>query len=121
MAEGVRIEGLEPLIAGLKRLEPLVAAGLKVELKKAGDLVRADAQQRFEGTSPESAMGYRVYLRQAGSRVDVEQSLSRVTGLRPDWGALQMRRALIPALEEKQDQLFSAAERMIQEVGDRVA
>jgi hypothetical protein len=48
--------------------------------------------------STRSAAGYKVRVRQRG--VAVEQSLKRTTGLHPEWGAYQMRHALLPALDE---------------------
>lgn len=82
---------------------------LREELRAAGGKVRDEAQNRFESYSPKSALGYRVYVR-AGLRIDVEQSISRTTGLHPEFGALQMRQALLPSLGDKQDEIFADVE-----------
>jgi hypothetical protein len=83
--------------------------------RNVGELVRVDAQQRFNRYSSVSAAGYRVRVRQRG--VAVEQSLRKTTGRRPDWGARQMVDALIPALDSKQ----TAVERRMEEAIDLVA
>jgi hypothetical protein len=67
-------------------------------LREAGSVVRRDATDRFDAYSTKSAHGYRVVVRSRG--VAVEQSLRKTTGRNPQWGALQMRRALLPALHE---------------------
>jgi iron uptake system EfeUOB component EfeO/EfeM len=40
--------------------------------------------------------------------VYVEQSARKVTGLRGDYGSLQMTRGLEPALDEKTDEVFES-------------
>ncbi len=120
MPDGIAVEGITQLMAGLSAFAPEVAAGLRVELKNAGDKVRAEAQERFNIYDPKSAAGYRVYLRAGGARVDVEQSIGRTTGAHPEWGSLQMRQALIPSLSDKQEELFAAADRMIEKLGERL-
>lgn len=84
--------------------------------RKVGDIVKVDAAARFESYSPHSAAGYRTRVRQTG--VAVEQSLRKTTGLRPDWGATQMRIALLPALEAKATQVEHEFEHAIDVVAD---
>jgi hypothetical protein len=43
----------------------------------------------------------------------VEQSLRKVTGLRPDWGATQMRKGLLPALSSKQNEVEAEFEKAL--------
>ncbi len=66
--------------------------------------------------SQKSAAGYRVRVRQRG--VAVEQSLRKTTGTRSDFGELQMRQALLPALEANEDRVESAMEAAIDTVAD---
>ena len=54
----------------------------------------------------DSASGFRTRVRQRG--VSVEQSKKKHGGKRPDYGALQMRRALLPALDTKQEEVVEA-------------
>jgi hypothetical protein len=53
-------------------------------------------------------------VRQRG--VSVEQSKKRVTGKRGDYGALQMTRALLPAMADKEDETIKAFEHALDEV-----
>lgn len=78
--------------------------------------VKRRATQLFMSTDARSASKYGVSVRRTGI-VAVEQRLRRVTGKRGDYGALQMRRALIPAGEMEVD---TAAEMMAEAV-ERIA
>lgn len=100
MAEAtVNVRGLKELQRDLRKANGEVAKQVRDELRAAAEPVRAQAQTLFSGVDERSASGYRVAVRARG--VAVEQKLRRSTGLRPDFGQLQMRRALIPALEAK--------------------
>jgi hypothetical protein len=56
-----------------------------------------------------------VRVRQRG--VAVEQSRRRTTGLRPDFGVLQMQRALLPALDTKQSEVVDKVEQLLDTLG----
>jgi hypothetical protein len=72
---------------------------MRPALRRAAEPVRAQAAALFSRYDPHSAAGYKVRVRARG--VAVEQSLKRTTGLHPSFGSLQMRQALLPALEDK--------------------
>lgn len=93
----------------LRNLIPEVAAVAKEELRKGGEIVRGDAVQRFSKYSAISAEGFKVRVR-AGGLVRVEQSKRKTTGRRPDFGALQMTRALLPARDAKQEEVAAGLE-----------
>lgn len=95
--------------------DKLLAKELRSELREAGDIVRDDAAPRFAGISPKSAAGYRTVVRARG--VAVEQRLGRTTGLRPDFGALQMRKALEPAVDAKQSEVIEQVDGMLDRLG----
>ena len=99
MAQTVKVTGAKELERGFRQMRKQVLRELRPELRKAGELVRTEASTLFSSIDARSAAGYKVRVRAKG--VAVEQSLRKVTGLRGDYGALQMRRALIPALEAK--------------------
>lgn len=80
-------------------------------LRDAAQPVRAEAQSRFSPISPGSAAGYRVVVRQRG--VAVEQSRRRTTGKRPDFGRLQLARALFPALDSKQEEVIEGVDKVL--------
>jgi hypothetical protein len=91
---------------------------VKLGLRDGGDIIRLDAGKKFRRNVSGSGVGrtadgFRTYVR-AGGIVSVEQSLGKTTGLRPDWGALQMTQGLLPAREEKLDEV---AERIEDGVG----
>jgi hypothetical protein len=83
--------------------------------REVGDDVRKDSATRLTKYSPRSAARIRTVVRRRG--ISVEQTLRRTTGLRPDFGALQMRRALVPALDDN----APALERKLEHAMDRVA
>src|SRR5262252_9640675 len=94
--ETIVVKGWKELIRASRQAEPNTRRELRAAFREAGDLVRSDAAARFTPIDARSAAGYKVRIRQRG--VAVEQSLRKTTGKRPDYGALQMRRALLPAL-----------------------
>ena len=89
---------------------------VRVALATAGEEVRreSDALTSQQLRSPRSGHGYRVRVRKNG--VFVEQSLRKRTGLRPDWGATQMRRSLVPALEDNKEKTEVFFEKAMEEV-----
>jgi hypothetical protein len=86
------------------------------ELRQVGDIVRRDAVRFFSPVNAHSAGGYRTRVRQRG--VAVEQSIRKTTGLHPEWGSLQMRRALLPALMSNEDTLTRGLEQALDRVAD---
>jgi hypothetical protein len=110
----IDVKGLQELRAALKEAD----GGLKDfrgELVKAGEPVREEATAlgaRFAGIGP-----YRVRAR--GATVSVEQSASKVTGQRGDFGALQMRVVLEPALDARQQEVVSVLEEVVAGLIDR--
>lgn len=98
MAQGLRVKGYRELLRACDRASKDIKREVRSALRAVGEIVRARASSLFEDASPKSAAGYRVRVRQRG--VAVEQSLRRTTGTRPDFGALQMREALVPGLED---------------------
>ena len=115
MAERFRIKGYRELLRACNRAEKETKKEVRDTFRKVGDIVRVGATERFRSIDARSAEGYRTRVRQRG--VAVEQSLRRTTGLRPDFGSLQMRDALEPALEAKSDDV----EREMEDALDKVA
>ena len=108
------VSGFKELVAASKSLIPAEQKEVRAAFARSGEIVRSDAAQRFNKYNARSAAGYRVRVRQRG--VEVDQSLRKTTGLRPDYGALQMRRALLPALYAKQDEVVAEFEKALDEV-----
>ena len=94
----VRVQGLRELQRDLKRIgEKDLQKGIDTELRKVGMIVAEDARGRFGRYDVRSAAGFRPRTRGFG-RVVVEQRRRKTTGQHPEFGSLQMRRALLPAL-----------------------
>ena len=87
---------------------------LREGLKKAAEPVRQEAAALFQRYDARSAAGYRVAVRARG--VSVEQSRRRTTGQHPEFGALQMRRALLPALASREEQVLRGVENVLDDL-----
>jgi hypothetical protein len=83
----------------------------------AAQPVRARASELFSRYDGRSAAGYKVRVRARG--VAIEQSLRRTTGEHPQFGSLQMRTALLPALAEEGDNVRQAIGNMVDTAGIR--
>lgn len=108
---GGRVEGYTELLVKLKALPAAQQKTLKVAYRKAGQAIADDGSRRIQALDPPSdktAAGYRVYVRLRG--LEVDQTLRKTTGLRPDWGKTQMRYGLVPALEDNRDQVIADVE-----------
>jgi hypothetical protein len=99
----VRVHGLREVNAAFRKVDLQLAKDFGEDLKKAAEPVVRDAKAKeiWRGASINT-----IRAKRSGPRVFVEQSARKKTGLRPDFGALQMRRALEPALEENADEVF---------------
>jgi len=118
MARGaatIEVQGWKELVRASRQLEPNTRRELAKAFREVGEHVRSDAAAMFAPIDARSAAGYRLRVRQRG--VAVVQSLRKTTGKRPDYGALQMRRALLPALDtheaETMQRLEDALDRVI--------
>lgn len=111
------VKGADDLERAFKQVRKETLKELRPALRKAAEPVRAEAARRFAPINPESAEGYKVRVRIRG--VAVEQSRRRTTGTRADFGRLQMREALIPALDAKQQFVLDTVEEMVDDVGRR--
>lgn len=89
---------------------------MRAALREVAEPVRAEAASLFSTVDPRSAAGYRVRVRQRG--VSVEQSLRKTTGQHPEYGALQMREALLPALARKEREIEQGMEEAIDRIAD---
>lgn len=118
MKQTLRVRGLREFQRALAKADKDTKKRVKEKLAEAGEVVRDDAARRFEPINPKSASRYRVSVRQRG--IWVQQSLRKTTGLRPDYGGLQMREALLPALEENEEEIVRSFERAIDRIADEL-
>jgi hypothetical protein len=112
----IRVEGLREVTAAFRQVDRSLATSLGDDLKKAAEPVAESARRkvtRFQGASVGT-----IRAKRSGPNVVVEQSARKVTGLRGDFGALQMRKVLEPALDENEDKVFSEVERVLDKYAD---
>ncbi len=108
------VRGYKEFLQAAKNAGTATNHEVRAAFREAGELVRADAAQRLTKYSTTSAAGLKVRVRQRG--VAVEQSLRKTTGAHPQYGSLQMRKALLPALAKEAD----AVELKFEEALDKV-
>lgn len=113
----IKVEGLRELIARgdnavNKDMRKLVRGGLR----KAAEPARREAARLFTKYDRESAARFAVTVRKTGV-VNVEQRLRRTTGLRPDFGRLQIRKALLPGFQNTYPEVVSSMQRQVDEIG----
>ncbi len=120
MAQGetLRITGLKELIAVSDAAGKKTKKDVRDRLRKVAQPVLADAREKLHEYSPKSAARLGISVRRTGI-VSVEQRLKKTTGRRPDFGPLQMRKALIPALEENTVRIEMEFEKALDDIADR--
>ena len=120
MASGttVRVEGLRQLLRATDAADKETKKFVRTELRKVAEPVRDEAQSLFQDVSAKSAARYGISVRKVGT-VSVEQRLRRTTGKRPDFGSLQMRTALGPALDSKADEVVEKFDEALERIGNR--
>lgn len=118
MQGGLKVTGIREFQRALAKGDKEQRKQISGVFKEVGEIVRERGASLFSGIDAGSAAGFRTVVRQRG--VEVEQRKRRVTGKRGDYGALQMRRALVPALEEKQGDVVDAFEDALDKVIDIV-
>ena len=111
----IRVTGYTQVVKGLKDVDKATRKAVRDDLRHAGDDVKQGAAARFARYDTRTAAGYRTYVRQRG--VSVEQSLRKTTGRHPQFGTLQMVRALIPSLDANEEKTAAAVEESL----DRIA
>jgi hypothetical protein len=112
----VKVKGLREFMRATAKADKETKKVVREKLKEAADIVRVEASSRFRPISARSAAGYRTRARIGGAFV--EQSLRKTNRKHPTYGALQMRRALEPALEAKSDEVERRLEKGIDELAD---
>lgn len=115
--ETLRVRGYRELLAACDRAGKDSKREVRATLRAVGEIVRSEAEALFDPYNARSARGYRVRVRARG--IAVEQSLRRTTGKHPEYGALQMNKALLPARARKGEEIDAAFEVALDRVADR--
>ena len=104
MAQAYRVVGLRELLHATDAMGKDTKKLVRGALREAAEPVRADAAARFLRYDEKSARKYGISVRRTGV-VSVEQRLKKSANQarrRRNFGPLQMRKALVPALEDNQ-------------------
>ena len=116
--ETIRLHGYREFMRVTRKAERETKGKIDARMREAGDIVRADAYQRFQRYDEKSASGFRVRARVGG--IFVEQKLRKTTGQHPEYGELQLSRALEPALVSKENEVVANLEKALDELADIV-
>ena len=115
-----KVKGLREFLAAADAAEDRATKKLvRDELRRAAEPVREMAQDLLGRLTPEPTdTRYGISVRRVGT-VTVERRRRKTTGQRPDWGSIQMREALEPALETEQGEVISRLEEAVDRIADR--
>lgn len=113
----VRIRGLREFQSAIRRASAESRKTVRDGLKEAARPV-VEAAKAKEGRWAGASIGT-IGPRVTGRSVFVTQRARKVTGLRGDFGALQMKDAFIPALEENQEEVVHEVEKAFDRMLDR--
>lgn len=116
-APTIKVKGLRELVraadAAGKETKKIVRDRLRIVAKP----VHRDAQQKLSRYDTYSASRLGISIRRTGM-VAVEQRLRRTTGAHPQFGALQMAEALVPALDENTEEVVREFEKALDDIAD---
>lgn len=100
-AETIKVEGYRATIKALGDVDRGTKRAVFAGLRAAAEPIAADARSKLSGFQGISLGTIKPSARSTG--VVVIQRAKKTTGKRADFGALQMRKGLLPALEENED------------------
>lgn len=115
----VRVEGLRELVKATGGYKTALAKEIRAELIVGAKLVSTDARSRMTRIDAKSAMGLVPFAKATGVSGVKQRKKKRLNPGRGDYGALQMRKALLPALWSKRDDIERNIERMLDKLGGR--
>jgi len=114
--ERLVLHGYKEFLRACTGAEKGIAREVRTILREAGDVVKQAAVEKFDAYDVKSAHGFRTVVRARG--VSIEQSLRKTTGTRPDFGALQMRKGLLPALAQEETHFEQEMEHALDLIAD---
>ena len=115
MATGaIRVEGYREVTRALAKVGSEVKPALTAALKEAAWPVASDSKSRLKRYRQISLQT--ISPRVTTSGVYVTQRAKKVTGRRGDFGALQMTRGLMPALEANKEETYKGVELALDEL-----
>jgi hypothetical protein len=115
----LRVEGYQDFMRACAKADKDTKRAVRDTFRPVGDIVRVDAAAMLAPVSARSAAGFRTRVRQRGVAV-VEQSIRKTTRQHPEFGALQMRRALLPSMQHNEQRVEKEFEKATDTVCDRL-
>lgn len=116
MQETLAVRGYTDFLRACDHAEKESKKEVRETFRVVGDIVKVDAAGKFIRYDVHTAAGFRTVVRTRG--VSVEQTLRKTTGLHPEFGELQLTRALEPALTEDERRVEQAFEKALDKVAD---
>jgi hypothetical protein len=98
----VKVRGYREVTRALNKVDRGTRKSLLEGLKKAAEPTAQDARSKLSGYAGLSTST--IQPRAVGTGVYITQKKGKTTGTRPDFGALQMRSGLLPAVYDHQDE-----------------
>ena len=108
MAETIRVKGYRETARALQRVNKGAKLALYSGLRDAAEPIAADARARLSGYGGIKTSSIRPRVGMRG--IYITQGAKKVTGLRPDFGSLQMKHGLLPAAYGRQDDIVDRVE-----------
>ena len=106
MSDTIQLHGYRECMAALKLIDKEAQRTVRDALREAAWPVAADTKSRLAEYRDVGPVGISVRAR----GVSVEQRQGKTTGKRPDFGALQMTEAFIPALHDNEAETLRGVE-----------
>lgn len=113
----VKTRGIGELIRAADAAGKETKKLVRDKLRQAAEPVLESARARLQPINATSAAKLGISVRRTGI-VSVEQRMKKTTGLHPEYGGLQMRRALVPALDEHQSEIETSLGKAVDEIAD---
>ena len=113
----LKVEGLSGLVKAADAAGKETKKLVRDRLREVAAPVLDDARSKLSRYDARSASRLGISVRRVGT-VAVEQRLRRTTGAHPNFGALQMQEALMPALDENMDTIERRMEDALDDVAD---
>ena len=113
----LRVDGLGGLVKAADAAGKETKKLVRDRLRKMAEPVLADARAKIAPYNATSAARLGISVRRVGT-VAVEQRMKRTTGAHPEYGPLQMRKALLPALDENADGIEREFEQALDDIAD---
>lgn len=112
------VQGLRSFLQATDRAGRATKRLTREGLAEAAEPVRLEAQRLFNPYSTYSAKAYYISIRRAGW-VYLQSRLRKTTGKHPEWGALQMSEAFVPAADSGEEMVARGLALQFDKIADQ--